>query len=157
MAIEHDLFLAELPADEVASLVVRDGQQAGLIDPDLTVEAVLGDGALLRSGAVLWVSQVESSSQHPVLTDLQIAANSSVTFRFVGSSDWDTQMAEMIWVTIDLLLAVPGDAVLSFQFEAIRLLRRGGDLWLSDDDKFWTPARRQMVTIPYQRSAMRFP
>lgn len=65
-------------------------------------------------------------------------------------------MAEMVWIMIDLLVAVPGDAVLSFQLEAIRLLRRAGDLWLNDDDKFWTPARRQMVTIPHQRSAMRF-
>jgi hypothetical protein len=48
MAIEHNLFLADVPADEVASLVVRDGQQAGLIGPDLTVEATAPYCAAVR-------------------------------------------------------------------------------------------------------------
>lgn len=120
MALEHRLFLAApLPADEVASLVARDGQHVGLIAPDVAAEALLGDGAPLRSGA-------------------------AVAFRFVGSRDWGAQMDEMLWVTLDVLVGVPGDAVLSFQLEEIRLLRRAGELWLSQDDKFWTPARRQM-------------
>ncbi|WP_432215891.1 SitI3 family protein [Streptomyces hygroscopicus] len=59
-------------------------------------------------------------------------------------------------MTSGLLGRVAGDAVLHFQFEAIWLLRRGGELSLSERDDLWLPQRLAVVTQTYRRATHAF-
>lgn len=159
MALEHSLYLAApQPAGEVAAIVLRDAQQASIIPSGVGVEELLQGGVTLESGLlVLVLPRPPLPFEDPMVTELGIAASTYIHFRLYTSGDRDLQVDQMLWITMATLIRLPGDAVLTFQLEPIWLLRRGGELTLSDDEQFWTPERLELVTVPYTRKAMRFP
>ncbi len=60
----------------------------------------------------------------------------------VGPGDVGAQHDEMVAIVAAALEATTGDAVLHADFEDIWLVRRHGDLVLSDDDTRWPEVRR---------------
>lgn len=103
------------------------------------------------------VSATEPAPWQPIIADLHIAASTLFLFRHDGGGDLAEETDEMIWITLDTLVRVPGDAVLSFQQEPIWLLRRDGQVSQHTEPEFWTPARLQMVQMLYVQTAMYFP
>jgi len=144
-------------ADDVATTVLHDAQEGGLIARDITIDRVMGDGIKLESGLRLRISSVEPAADDPVFEDMQIVPNTLFYFRLHNLEDRDRQTDEVVWLALDALIRFPGDAVLTFQLEVIWLLRRGGQMWLHTEPNFWTPARLQMVPMPYLQAAMHFP
>ncbi len=113
--------------------------------------------AFICAAAPACVSRIQGWERITPLPPICTSTPPLVYFRTVGDRDREDQIDEMVLVTVDVLRAFPGDAVLNFQLEVNKLLRRDGNLWLSDDDQFWTPARLKLVTIPYERAPLPFP
>lgn len=63
--------------------------------------------------------------------------------------DLPSAMTRMLRGVLAVLLQEPGDAVLLFQGETILLLRKEGRLYLNDGLEIWTPARQELVGMPY--------
>jgi hypothetical protein len=161
MTISHDLYLdSSRPVDDVASRVWRFVQEQELLAPDATFESLTGDSARLRNGS--WVGVYPfvvnpNRPPHAIPHDLHIAANAHIYFREDDFEDRQRQKDDMVRITLDLLRQLPGDAVLERELEVIWLLRRGGDLFLGDEPKFWTPERRQWISESYQWMPKAFP
>jgi hypothetical protein len=161
MAISHMLFLADTqPIDEVAAVLLHEGQEQGLFPLDAPLDDLTDDVLPTQSGCLVRVSEVTRMPGYPpdpILDDLNIAATTSILFRLDGSAPDKRQHDDMVLLTLAILRTFSGDAVLEYQFELIRLLRREGHLVLGDDDSFWTRARLELVTELYEWMPNHFP
>jgi hypothetical protein len=161
MAISYDLDMATpMAASEVAGALCDVGRSVGLFGAAATAEAVLGDGVVTTGGT--WIRAGEPRldgmprSWDPVVGDLGIMTTVWAFFRLGKGSPLLDQQDDMIRLVDGLLRRVRGDAVLHFQSEQIWLLRRGGELSLSDDDAVWRPHRLAAVAQPYRRAPLAF-
>ncbi|MEW2043957.1 SitI3 family protein, partial [Streptomyces sp. NPDC005534] len=89
----------------------------------------------------------------PIITGLGFTPTVGVGFRLAKGVEVSDQQDDMIRLVTPLLERIDGDAVLHFQFEQIWMLRRKGELSLSEDDTLWRPQRLAVVTQPYRRES----
>jgi hypothetical protein len=144
-----------LPATEVADRVLSIAGAGGVVEPSTTVDEVLeGTGTVLGT----WVRVMDTTPGpwDPVVEDLGIAATVRVIFWVGKKHEVSLQQDDMIRVVSGLLEAVSGDAVLHLHAEHIWLLRRDGDLIVSDNDDLWRPLRLAMIPSPYRRATLAF-
>ncbi|MFI1565565.1 SitI3 family protein [Streptomyces sp. NPDC020490] len=152
MAIEYDLDCAtDLSANEVAAHLEEVGKETGVLDASVTAERLV-EGAATRRGT--WITVVTPRPPqpwHPIVIDLGFAPTVDVAFRMDKGVEVSDQQDDMIRLVAPLLRRVDGDAVLHFQFEQVWLLRRNGELSLSEEDDLWRPGRLSLMTQPYHR------
>ncbi|KIZ14284.1 SitI3 family protein [Streptomyces natalensis] len=161
MAISYDLDMATaMSAEEVAGALCDVGRSAGLFGVAAGAELVLGDGVVTTGGTWIRVGEEKvhdwPRSWDPVVGDLGILTTVWAFFRLGRGSSLLDQQDDMVRLVDGLLSRVGGDAVLHFQSEQIWLLRRGGELSLSDDDDLWSPHRLAAVAQPYRRASLAF-
>jgi hypothetical protein len=53
-----------------------------------------------------------------------------------------------------VLKETEGDVVLTFEGEIVWLLRKGGQLVISNRDGFWTPEATALLPQPYERATL---
>jgi hypothetical protein len=157
MAIDIDLECAtKLSAAEVATRLYEIGRRTGVLDTSVTPEQ-LEEGTDARLGT--WVRVIQKRaphSWHPVVADLGFTPTVIVAFRMAKHVEVSDQQDDMLRLVLPLLEQLDGDAVLHYQFETIWLLRKDGELTLSENDDLWRPHRLPLVTQPYRRETHRF-
>jgi hypothetical protein len=157
VAISYDFEIAAtLPVRQVAEILDRAAREAGLLDVPVPVEEWAEKGAVTQRGTFVQVVEEHPQPWHPVVTDLGFTPTVSVSFRLDKFTDVRSQQDDMVRAVDALLAAVPGDAVLEYQSEDIWLLRRAGDLTLSEDAGLWPPHRLGLLHRPYRRATHTF-
>jgi hypothetical protein len=158
MAISYDLDMATpMPVAQVARELADAVRTSGLSEAEAPVapEHLLGEGAITALGTWLQVYDPRPEPWEPVITDLGITPTASAGFRLNKEGDLPGQQDDMIRLVCRLLDRVPGDAVLA-NVDRIWLLRRNGDLSVSDDPDLWPPQRLAAVPQPYRRRPLKF-
>lgn len=74
-----------------------------------------------------------------------------MAFRLDKESRISNQQDDVIRLTSGVLRRIPGDAVLHFQFETIWLLRRDGEVTVSEQEDLWPPHRLAILGQPARR------
>ncbi|WP_030911226.1 SitI3 family protein [Streptomyces sp. NRRL F-5126] len=157
MAISYDFEIAAaLPVHDVAAVLGRAVQEAGLLHAPVTPEELLEKGAETIRGTFVQAFEERPQPWHPVVSDLGFTPTVSVSFRLGKFTDLPGQQDDMIRVVDALLARIPGDAVLEHQSEDIWLLRRAGVLALSEDDELWPSHRLALLNHPYHRTTYTF-
>ncbi|MEU1272137.1 SitI3 family protein [Streptomyces sp. NPDC005799] len=153
MAIEYDLDLATpVSAKEVATRLEEIGRETGLFDESVTGERLVEEGAPTRLGTwIRVVAERPPQPWHPVVTAFGFTPTVAVGFRMAKGVEVADQQDDMIRLVAPLLARVEGDAVLHFQFEVVWLLRKDGELSLSEREDIWPPRRLALVTQPHRR------
>jgi hypothetical protein len=148
MAIEYSLELNGSDAEQVADLLAH--AAAGSADGDFH-----GDGAVLDSGVLVAVSaSTPLPFPDPVEQALGVTPAVHVLFRFDKDTDPAAQRTDMVRLVAAVLTAIPGDAVLTFAGEVVWLLRKGGQLTISDRDGFWTPETTALLPGHHDRASL---
>ncbi|PWI17433.1 hypothetical protein DI272_27185 [Streptomyces sp. Act143] len=158
MAISYDLDCAtETSTAEVAARLAEIGRGIGVFDATVTPELLVDPGANTRHGTWIRVArQGTPHPWHPVVADLGFTPTVSAAFRMAKDTEISDQQDDMLRLVLALLEQIDGDAVLHYQYEAIWLLRKDGELSLSENDDLWRPHRIPFVTRPYRRETHRF-
>ncbi|WP_405733094.1 SitI3 family protein [Streptomyces sp. NBC_00028] len=158
MAISYDLeYATESSPAEVAARLAEIGKGIGVFDATVTPELLVDPGVNTRQGSWIRVTQVRPPQPwHPVVADLHFTPTVSAAFRMAKGVEVGDQQDDMLRLVLALLEQVDGDAVLHYQYESIWLLRKNGELSLSENDDLWRPHRVPFVTQPYKRVTHRF-
>lgn len=156
MALCYTLTLASpLTADEVSRELLAIAQEHGLLGASVPADGLSRDGESTVHGTWLCVLDEETSEDDPV-TDLGISPGASVFFRY-EKDGYETQDDDLIRVVASLLRRFAEDVVLHFQYDSIWLLRRDGELLVSDATEEWTPSRLALLPEPFRYAALEFP
>lgn len=156
MTISYRLEIATtFPAVDVANRLLELAGLDGALDLSAETHELL-EGKGVKLGTWLRIMDTRPEPFNPVVEDLGVNPTVSVSFRLGKEYAAHLQQDNMIRMVSELLSELAGDAVLHLHFERIWLLRRGGELTLSDDDAVWTPLRLSMVPPPYHRAALVF-
>jgi hypothetical protein len=156
MAISYTLDMAtSSPAAQVARELHDAARTIGPFDASVTPEQVLDEGAVTGLGT--WIRVVEARPQpwNSVITDLGFTPTVLVAFRLDKEGEISDQEDDMIRLVSSLLDRIPGDAVLT-DFDNIWLLRRGGDLSVSEQADLWPPHRLAALSQRYRRATHAF-
>lgn len=124
-------------------------------DLAFTAEAVLADGATTKLGTWIRLSEAKPRPWNPVITDFGFTPTITVVFRFATGDAMYDQDDDMIRMVSGLLGRFPGDAVLT-DYDDIWLLRRGGELSISDREDIWPSHRLAILPEPYRRDSLAF-
>ncbi|MCO1581191.1 SitI3 family protein [Crossiella sp. SN42] len=156
MAISYllELVTPSSPA-EVARELHALGRAEGLFDESVSPER-LAEGAVSVSGSWLRVFGTSKPSWHVLVTDLGINPTVSVIFQPDKERDIAAAQHEMVRLVSGLLARVGGDAVLHRDLDQVWLLRRDGELSLSERTDIWPPERLAAVSQPYHRRTVVF-
>jgi hypothetical protein len=141
-------------AAQVAAELRHIATTLGLLDASVTIDDVL-DGAV--TGAGTWVRVTEAPRPRDIeVNDRGFAWTVSAVFQLDNVPDHTGQKDDVVRMVSGLLDRVIGDAMLHLDFEIIWLLRRDGELCLSERDDLWTPARLSAISRTYRRAALTF-
>lgn len=157
MAISYSLDLATpSPTAQVAGELHDVARAIGLLDASTTADDLLDEG--VATGLGTWIRVVEARPRpwNAVITDLGFTPTVWVAFRLGKENGATPQQDDMIRLVSGLLERVPGDAVLHLHYEYIWLLRRGGDLSLSEQADIWPPHRLAALSQRYRRATHTF-
>jgi len=144
------------PPSQVAAVLLSAGQDSGLLDSTVTVEDVLGGCDTKRDTRII---VLDGTSQFPwdeVAESFGFPARVRVAFRLGRAVEYRLQDDDVIRLVTAVLDRVPGDAVLHYQQEMVWLLRRGGELEVSERSDIWPPERLALLTPPYRRVTHHF-
>lgn len=121
------------------------------IELDLELE---GDLPLMEPSQTLWWRAGATDTRAVDLVQVRygFVPTSWIHFR-LRAGEIDEQLDEMAALVATVLSAAEGDALLHADFEDVWLLRRGGQLVLSDEDARW-PARRRSGFGELTRAAL---
>jgi len=155
MAIEYVLELTGADVDNVAHLLTRTATNAGLVDQAGGEPNVGGTGDWLDSGVFLRaVANPPLPFRDPIEKKLGIAPTTSVLFRFTTADDPVRQTHDMVRLVSVLLTEIRGDAALLFNGDVVWLLRKGGQLTISNEDDFWEPDLQALLPQPFDRASL---
>jgi hypothetical protein len=151
MAISYSFALATpVPAADVARELHAAGRLLGVLDASATPEDLLA-GAATTLGTWVRVAEAKARSWDPVRNDLGFTPTVAVTARLDTDNDVGAQQDDLVRLVSGLLDRVPGDAVLHREFEDIWLLRRGGEVMVSEQDDLWPARRLAALSQRYRR------
>lgn len=156
MAISYSLYMATPSSSTQVARELHDSTRImGLFDASVTPEQLLDEGAVTRLGTWIRAREIKLPSWNVVVADLGITATVSIVFRFNKHDKLSEQDDDMIRLVSSLLDRITGDAVLT-DFDDIWLLRRGGDLTVSEQEDLWPPHRLAALSLPYRRATQTF-
>lgn len=148
MAIEYSLELNGTDPKRISDLFARAATAAGLAGQELDFGA---SGAVLDSGVLVVASAATPLPfPDPVEQELGVTPTVHVLFRFDKDTDWAKQRHDMVRLVSAVLREIRGDVVLAFAGEIVWLLRRNGQLTISNRDDFWTPDVVELLPHPYE-------
>jgi hypothetical protein len=155
MALEYCCEFNGSDAERVSHLLRHTAMSAGLVD-EATREPSFGrTGDWLDSGLLVAVGPYpELPFPDPLEEELGFTATVNMLFRFNRSADVEKQRHDMVRLVSVLLTEICGDAVLAFAGEVVYLLRKGGQLTISDRDDRWPPHLRALLPQPYERGRL---
>src|ERR1700736_5283927 len=157
MAIEYTLALGTpLTTAQVAGELHQAARTLGLFGATVTPELLLDEVGRSRFDTRIQVVDANPRPWNAVIEDLGFTPTVRVEFRLDKFTDMSDQKDDMIRLVSDLLDRIPGDAVLHFQYEQIWLLRRNGELSLSEQDDIWPSQRLAAVHQPFRRATYAF-
>jgi hypothetical protein len=157
MAISYDFDMATpSPAAQVARELHDAARIIGLFDASVTPEQVLNKGAVTGLGTWIRVYEPSPRPWDPVITNFGFTPTVSVVFRLGKDDEISDQEDDMIRLVSSLLDRVPGDAMLNRAYEQIWLLRRSGDLSVSERTDIWPPHRLAALSQHYRRATHAF-
>jgi hypothetical protein len=111
-------------------------------------------GTCLRSGLLVVISDRRPLPYpHPVEEAFGFTPAAGVLFRPDRDTDPVVQVLDVVRLTAAVLDALPGDAYLAFEGEITHLLRKGGQLTITADDRLWTPATEALLP-PHDRAEL---
>jgi hypothetical protein len=147
MAIEYSLELNGSDAERISDLLAHAAEGAA--------GRFLGAGAVLASGVLTAVSaSAPLPFPDPVEQELGVKPAVHVLFRFDKDLDATEQRTDMVRLVSAVLKETQGDVVLTFEGEIVWLLRKGGQLVISDRDGFWTPEATALLPQPHERATL---
>ena len=153
MATEYSFKLNGADTEQVSHLVKHAVTAADLVDK--AAENSGNSGNILASGLLVGVTtRSPLPFPDPVEEELGFAPTVNVVFRFNTAADVQQQRRDMVSLVSTLLTGTPGDAVLMFAGEVVWLLRKGGQLTISNRDDFWTPDIVELLPRPYERASL---
>jgi hypothetical protein len=148
---------ATRPVAELAEgLLVQAIAGGRLATPEPSVDDVAGRGVVLHSGLVVAAGPHTPRPIDPVAEDFGFTPTAWFAFTVDTARDIAPQRGDTRWAALTVLGLDDGDAVLHFQYEQVWLLRRHGELCISDDDAVWPEDGRGEVPDPHRRAALSF-
>jgi hypothetical protein len=155
MAIEYILKLNGADAEQVAHLLTHAATVAGLVDKATGTPSFGRTGDWLDSGVLVGAGTVTPPPfPDPIEEELGFTATVSVLFRLTSAADLAKQGHDMVRLVSVLLNELRGDAVLMFAGELVWLLRKGGQLTISNRDDFWRPDLLALLPRPFERASL---
>lgn len=155
MAIEYSFNLNGADAEQVSDLLKHAAAAAGLVDQSAGEPSFGRTGDWLDSGLLVGAAtRSPLPFPDPVAKELGFETTVSVLFRFNSALDVEKQKHDMVRLVSVLLNEIRGDAVLMFAGEVVWLLRKGGQLTISDRDDFWQPDVRALLPQSYERASL---
>jgi hypothetical protein len=157
MAISYRFEIATAAsALQVADAVYGVGSRLALFRSLDRPQRLLMGGAVTLRGTRIRVMEVHSPPWNPTVTDLGFAPTVCASFRLGRTTEISVQQDDMIAVVARLLDEVVGDAVLHSAYEAIWLLRRGGELTVGEQSDLWPGDRLAVIGRDVRRQTHRF-
>jgi hypothetical protein len=160
MAISYNLVWGPpVTADQLVATFLALAVDGGVLPPTAQSSELTGDGVVLRAG--MWCRSGAARPSNvpwppPVEEDFGVVRSCWVVFRENGDLDRFRQRDEMIWLIAGLLQRLPGDMALHYENEIMWMVRRNGQLYVSERDVNWPAERLALVPPPYQRARLRF-
>ncbi|HEV7761256.1 MAG TPA: SitI3 family protein [Acidimicrobiales bacterium] len=158
MATMYHLELTDeaTPLGRLAETVRATSTRLGLLARVAEAPEPAAADVILTSGLTVDVDRPFVTGEDPLVAAFGMARAATVDFTFDSREDPDRQFDELLRLVFGLLEAVPGDAVLHYEYAEVWLVRRGGLLVLNDDDVMWPPEELPRIDAPYQRSHLAF-
>jgi len=151
MAIEYSLNISTTQsAEDIARSLRAAALEMDLI-PSSTTDADILNGTVTATETWIRVSEQRPNPFNPVVTDFDFSPTVVVWFRMGKETSISLQQDKMIRLVTALLALDESDAILHREYEDIWLLRKNGELTLSNSSDSWTPSRLTSVTTPYER------
>lgn len=155
MAIEYILNLNGADAEQVAHLLTHAATVSELVDQATGTPSFGRTGDRLDSGVLVGAATVTPLPfPDPIEEELGFTATVSVLFRFTSATDLARQRHDMVRLVSVLLNEIRGDAVLMFAGELVWLLRKGGQLTISNRDDLWRPDLLALLPQPFERASL---
>jgi hypothetical protein len=157
VAISYSLELATpASAAQVADELCAIGSALALFGASVTPRRLRDEGAATVLGTWIRVIEARPPAWNPVVTDLGFTPTVSVAFRMDKETEISVQQDDMVKLVSRLFDRVAGDAVLHSGYEAIWLIRRHGELSLSEQADLWPERRLAAVAQSYRRETYTF-
>ncbi|MFB7911219.1 SitI3 family protein [Kitasatospora sp. NPDC056076] len=158
MAISYSFELATpLSAGEVATNLAAVVQGLRLSDASADADTLLGDGARTLNGTRIQVIPKSPAPWgDPLIGGRVFSPTVAVIFRLDKMANIAGQQDVVVRLAVELLLRIPDDAVLHYDFEEIWLTRRDGGLSINERSDLWPQHRLAIISLPYRRQTQEF-
>jgi hypothetical protein len=155
MAIDYSFDVNGADAEQVAGTLKHAAAAARLVDHEAGEPGFGPAGNWLDSGLFVGAAaKAPLPFPDPVAEELGFETTVSVLFRLNSALDVEKQKHDMVRLVAAMLTELRGDAVLMFAGELVSLLRKGGQLTISNRDDFWAPDLRALLPQPYERVSL---
>ncbi|MGW3046309.1 SitI3 family protein [Kitasatospora sp. NPDC001159] len=158
MAISYSFDLVTpLSPDEVATKLEAVARGLQLSNASTDADKLLGDGSQTLNGTRIRVTPKSPAPWgDPLVGGRVFTPTVSVMFRLDKMANISGQQDDVVRLAVGLLSHIPGDAVLHYDFEEIWLMRRDGELSLSERSDLWPQHRLALLSLPYRRQTQEF-
>ncbi|QIS10349.1 SitI3 family protein [Nocardia arthritidis] len=154
MALEYVFKIAtQVSVDEFSDTLIDIANALDILETESSAVALQSDGIRTHLGTWVKVGMATPSRWgDPVAEDFGFSPTLFARFRYGKNSPTSTQGDDLVKIVAGLLGRVPGDALLYLEgSEKLWLLRRDGDLSLSEDEDVWDAGRLDSIHMPYSR------
>ncbi|WP_225727123.1 MULTISPECIES: SitI3 family protein [unclassified Nocardia] len=154
MALDYVFKIAtQTSVDEFSNTLIDITKALDILDTESNTEALQSDGIITHLGTWIRVGVATPSRWgDPVAEDFGFSPTLFARFRYGKNSPTSAQGDDLVKVVAGLLGRVAGDALLYLEgSEKLWLLRRDGDLRLSEDEAVWDAGRLSSIHMPYSR------
>jgi hypothetical protein len=144
------------PLDRLAATLREVASRLGLLAAAVDTPDPADTTLTLTSG--LWVSVAAPfvSGVDPFVADFGMRRAATTDLQIDPTRDLAAQYDELLQVAFGLLAAVPGDAVLHYEYAEVWLVRRSGHLVLNEHGGMWPPDRLARIPTPYESAPLAF-
>jgi hypothetical protein len=156
MSISYSLVVGTGPTTVEGLATVLHGFLAGqeLVAPGAGSADLLGQGVPLTSRLQVHVQTVPVRNDS-VRTDFGVDSEAVVTLWVDRRAERDAQEAHVATIATGLVERIPDDLVLHRDYEVVYLVRRDGEVVVSEADSWWVDLIA-LVPPPYEKKQLTF-